>query len=126
NSSTLNTSNALETVIGTIVSGFGPGTLAMTNSTFTPHLLITGSYSDGTATFVNSTVSLGAGLNLANVGGHTGTMTINGGQCLVTNTHSGFFQNLVTIGDRGSGQLTISKGKVQFGNTTIGNIVGSS
>jgi hypothetical protein len=126
NNSILNTSNALETIVGILNGGAGPGTINMTNSVFTPHQLTVGTFSDGTANFVNCTSVLGTAFVLGQVNGYSGNANIIGGQFLATNTHSGFFANLVEIGDRGPGNLTVSNADVQFGGTTLGDIRGSA
>jgi hypothetical protein len=64
NNSSLNTTNATYTTVGSLPSGFGPGTFTLVNSSFTNHHLTVGSYSDGTATFMNSTVISAATLVL--------------------------------------------------------------
>ena len=125
--SILNASNALYFTVGAMQSGFGHGILNMTNSTFTPHQLSVGNYSDGTASFINCTTILGTGFGVGAVSGHAGNVSIVGGLFIATNTHSGFFANLVQIGDRGVANVTISSNaNVQFGGTTIGDIRGSS
>ncbi len=126
NNSVLNTSNALSTFLGTITGNFARGTLLMTNSTFIPFDFGVGDFSDGTATFVNSTVTCEGGFGLGRVAGFTGTVSIIGGQFTVTNDHSGFFANLVQIGDRGTGVLNVSNATVRFGGTTVGDIRDSS
>ena len=122
NSGFLNTSNAMYTTIGGgIFGGGGAGSVVMDSSTFTPHNLIVGYLFNGTATFANCNLRLGDGLTMGSSGAAVGNMAIYGGQCIVTNNYFGPDSPLVVLGVNGTGNLIVSNANVQFGNTTIGD-----
>ena len=125
NRAEFNASNAFQTMLGGTLGGGGVGTLNMTNSTFKGYKLFIGYYSDATANFVNSTSRLGDRLNIADVNGHTGKVSVIGGQFIVTNTAFGPDTVSAIVGGRGSGQLIVSNATVQFNVIQVGTISGA-
>jgi hypothetical protein len=126
NKAVFNASNAFQVIVGATANGTGAGTLNATNSTFKAYKLFVGDFSDGTANFINSTSRLGYYLIVGEVYQHTGTVTLAGGQFLATNTPFGPGTTTLYVGNRGTGQLTISNADVQTAGVAIGAIRGSS
>lgn len=120
--STIDTSHSMYTTVGGNISGGGgTGSLRMTNCTFTPHNFYVGYLFDGTATFVNCSNVFGYGLTMGGATFAVGTMFINGGTWIATNTYSGPDSPLISLGVNGTGNLTISNANVQLGATAIGD-----
>ena len=124
NYGTLNFSNALYTTVGRMYGG--AASLSLTNSTLDAYDLIVGSFSDASAAFLNSVVQLGAGLSVGHDAGFAGTLSVIGGQLIATNTIFSPDDTTVTIGSRGAGNAIFANAAVQFGNTVMGSIGGSS
>ncbi|NOS68605.1 MAG: hypothetical protein HOP33_01565 [Verrucomicrobia bacterium] len=119
--STIDTSHSMYTTVGgSIFGGGGTGNLSMSNCTFTPHNFYVGNLFDGTATFENCSNVFGYGLTMGGAALAVGTMSINGGTWIATNTYSGPDSPLINLGVNGTGNLTISNADVQLGATAIG------
>lgn len=119
--STIDTSHAMYTTVGGhIFGGGGPGSLSMSNCTFTPHNFYVGYLFDGTASFVNCSNVFGFGLTMGGSALAVGNMAIAGGTWIATNTYSGPDSPLINLGVSGTGNLTISNASCQLGATAIG------
>ena len=119
--STIDTSHSMYTTVGgSILGGGGTGNLSMSNCIFTPHNFYVGYLFNGTATFVNCSNVFGYGLTMGGDAAAVGTMSINGGTWIATNTYSGPDSPIINLGVNGTGNLTITNADVQFGTTAIG------
>ena len=119
--STIDTSHSMYTTVGgSILGGGGTGNLSMSNSIFTPHNFYVGNLFNGTATFVNCSNVFGYGLTMGGAASAIGTMSINGGTWIATNTYSGPDIPVINLGVNGTGNLTITNADVQLGATAIG------
>jgi hypothetical protein len=120
--STIDTSHAMYTTVGgNILGGGGTGNLSMSNCTFTPHNFYVGDFFNGTATFLNCSNVFDYGLTMGGAALVVGSMSIQGGTWIATNTYSGPDSPLINLGVNGTGNLTISNANVQVGATAIGN-----
>jgi len=126
NGAYLNATNAFSLMVGGTSSGTAPGDLRLTNSLLQTHKMFIGYYSDGAATFANSTNLLSERLTIADVFGHTGAVSIIGGSFTATNLAFGPDTKGAVIGGRGSGQLTVSNATVQLAGVWLAPISGSS
>lgn len=119
--SIIDTSHSMYTTVGgSIFGGGGTGSLSMSNCTFAPHTFYVGYLFNGTATFENCSNVFGYGLTMGGAAPVVGTMSINGGTWIATNTYSGPDSPLINLGANGTGKLTISNANVQLGATAIG------
>lgn len=119
--SIIDTSRSMHTTVGgSMLGGGGTGNLSMSNCIFTPHNFYVGNLFNGTATFENGSNVFGYGLTMGGAASAVGTMSINGGTWIATNTYSGPDSPIINLGVSGTGNLTITNATVQLGATAIG------
>lgn len=119
--STLDTSHSMYTTVGgSLLGGGGAGNLSMSNCIFTPHNFYVGQLFNGTATFENCSNVFGYGLTLGGAASVVGTLSIQGGTWIATNTYSGPDSPIINLGVTGTGHLTIANADAQLGATAIG------
>jgi T5SS/PEP-CTERM-associated repeat protein len=104
----------------TYVGGEGSGRMTVSNGTWLASDVYVGylSGAGGTLTFAGGATAISSVLDIAVSANATGTVWMAGGQLTVTN-------NVIGVGDRGVGQMTVSNGTCRTRTVDVGYAVGS-